>query len=140
MTQAILLVEHDDAVREGLAMALHESGQTVITCSDVESAQVVVKNERIGAVVCDARISGRLSIDGIEGTTHFLAKPFDVAELEAALGAAGRAEAASLSHVPPLFRILGRRSLRADPRDGLRRADDRRRRGAGPRRRAALHQ
>ena len=47
--QAILLVDDDDAVREGLAQALHASGRTVIVCSDVESAQVVIENESISA-------------------------------------------------------------------------------------------
>jgi EAL domain-containing protein (putative c-di-GMP-specific phosphodiesterase class I) len=138
MTQAILVVDDDDAIREGLATALHESGRTVITCGDVESAQVVVENEPIGAAVCDVRLSGPLSIDGIDfidhvrakrseskivvmsgagvaemppealrhGATHFLAKPFDIEELESAIGDAGKGAAASLSHVPQLPAIL----------------------------------
>jgi len=142
MMQAILVVDDDDAIREGLAVALHASGRTVITCGDVESAQVVVENEPIGVVVCDVRLSGPLSIDGIEfidhvraqrseskivvmsgagvaemppealrhGATHFLAKPFAIAELQRAIG--GRAEgAAVLSHVPQLSTILQSRLL-----------------------------
>src|SRR5437899_367307 len=137
VTQAILVVDDDDAVREGLAAALHASGRTVITCSDVESAQVVVENETIGAVVCDVRLSGPLSIDGIEfidhvraqqvgskivvmsgagvaemppealrhGATQFLTKPFDFCDLELALGWEEQV-APTLSHVPPLPRIL----------------------------------
>jgi EAL domain-containing protein (putative c-di-GMP-specific phosphodiesterase class I) len=136
--QAILVVDDDDAIREGLGEALHASGRTVITCSDIESAQVVVENEPIGAVVCDVRLSGPLSIDGIDfidhvraqradskivvmsgagvaeippeairhGATQFLAKPFDVSELERALGLEEEA-APTLSHVPSLLSILG---------------------------------
>src|SRR5438876_921882 len=72
--QAILVVDDDDAIREGLAEALHASGRTVITCSDVESAQVVVENEPISAVVCDVRLSGPLSIDGIDFIDHVRAQ------------------------------------------------------------------
>ena len=72
--QAILVVDDDDAIREGLAEALHASGRTVITCSDVESAQVVVENEAISAVVCDVRLSGPLSIDGIDFIDHVRAQ------------------------------------------------------------------
>ena len=142
MTQAILVVDDDDAIREGLGEALHASGRTVITCGDIESAQVVVENEPIGAVVCDVRLSGPLSIDGIDfidhvraqraeskivvmsgagvdeippealrhGASQFLAKPFDVSDLERALG--GEEETApTLSHVPLLPRILRSPSL-----------------------------
>jgi EAL domain-containing protein (putative c-di-GMP-specific phosphodiesterase class I) len=142
VTQAILVVDDDDAIREGLGEALHANGRTVITCGDIESAQVVVENEPIAAVVCDVRLSGPLSIDGINfidhvraqraeskivvmsgagvaeippealrhGATQFLAKPFDVSDLELALGDAME-EAPTLSHVPPLPRILGSPSL-----------------------------
>jgi EAL domain-containing protein (putative c-di-GMP-specific phosphodiesterase class I) len=142
VTQAILVVDDDDAIREALGEALHASGRTVITCSDIESAQLVVENEPIGAVVCDVRLSGPLSIDGIDfidhvrarrtdskivvmsgagvaeippealrhGASQFLAKPFEIADLERALG--GEEEVApTLSHVPPLLRILGSPSL-----------------------------
>jgi EAL domain-containing protein (putative c-di-GMP-specific phosphodiesterase class I)/ActR/RegA family two-component response regulator len=136
--QAILVVDDDDAIREGLGEALYLSGRTVITCSDIESAQVVVENEPIGAVVCDVRLSGPLSIDGIDfidhvhaqradskvvvmsgagvaemppealrhGATQFLAKPFNVSDLECTLGWEEEL-APTLSHVPPLLRILG---------------------------------
>ena len=142
MTQAILVVDDDDVIREGLGEALHASGRTVITCSDIESAQVVVENEPISAVVCDVRLSGPLSIDGIDfidhvraqraetkfvvmsgagvaeippealrhGATQFLAKPFDISDLELALGWEEEV-APTLSHVPPLLRILGSPSL-----------------------------
>ncbi|MEK6371774.1 MAG: EAL domain-containing protein [Acidobacteriota bacterium] len=143
MTQAILVVDDDDEVREGLAAALHASGRTVITCGDVESAQVVVENEPIGAVVCDVRLSGPLSIDGIDfidhvreqrseskiivmsgagvaemppealrhGATHFLAKPFDIEELEQVIGWVGEESTAAVSHVPMLPAILHSRLL-----------------------------
>ena len=142
MTQAILVVDDDDAIREGLGEALHANGRTVITCCDIESAEVVVENEPIAAVVCDVRLSGPLSIDGIEfidhvraqraeskivvmsgagvaeippealrhGATQFLAKPFDVSALQLALGREEE-DAPTLSHVPPLPRILGSPSL-----------------------------
>lgn len=77
MTQAILVVDDDDTIREGLGEALYAAGRTVITCSDAESAQVVVENEPIGAVVCDVRLSGPLSIDGIEFIDHVRARRAD---------------------------------------------------------------
>src|SRR5258706_7273466 len=75
--QAILVVDDDDAIREGLGEALHASGRTVITCSDIESAQVVVENEPISAVVCDVRLSGPLSIDVIDFIDHVRAQRAD---------------------------------------------------------------
>src|SRR5947207_3279162 len=75
--QAILVVDDDDAIREGLGEALYATGRTVITCSDIESAQVVVENEPIGAVVCDVRLSGPLSIDGIDFIDHVRAQRAD---------------------------------------------------------------
>ena len=92
--------------------------------------------------MCDVRLSGPLSIDGIDfidhvraqraeskivvmsgagvaeitaggstpGATQFLAKPFDLADLERALGWEEE-DAPTLSHVPPLLRILGSPSL-----------------------------
>jgi EAL domain-containing protein (putative c-di-GMP-specific phosphodiesterase class I) len=142
VTQAILVVDDDDIIREGLGEALHAHGRTVITCSDIESAEVVVENEPIAAVVCDVRLSGPLSIDGIDfidhvraqrteskivvmsgagvaeippealrhGATQFLAKPFDVSDLELALGREVE-DAPTLSHVPSLPSILGSPSL-----------------------------
>jgi len=142
VTQAILVVDDDDIIREGLGMALHAHGRTVITCSDIESAEVVVENEPIAAVVCDVRLSGPLSIDGIEfidhvraqraeskivvmsgagvaeippealrhGATQFLAKPFQVSDLELALNIEEE-DAPTLSHVPSLPCILGSPSL-----------------------------
>ena len=142
MTQAILVVDDDDAIRVGLGEALHAHGRTVITCSDIESAQVVVENEPIGAVVCDVRLSGPLSIDGIDfidhvraqraeskivvmsgagvaemppealrhGATQFLAKPFDLSDLERAIDWEEE-DAPTLSHVPSLPRILDSPSL-----------------------------
>ena len=74
MTQAILVVDDDDNIREGIGEALYANGRTVITCSDIESAQVVVENEPISAVVCDVRLSGPLSIDGIDFIDHVRAQ------------------------------------------------------------------
>jgi len=74
VTQAILVVDDDDSIREGLGEALYANGRTVITCSDIESAQVVVENEPIAAVVCDVRILGPLSIDGIDFIDHVRAQ------------------------------------------------------------------
>jgi EAL domain-containing protein (putative c-di-GMP-specific phosphodiesterase class I) len=143
VTQAILVVDDDDAIRIGLGEVLHAHGRTVITCSDIESAQVVVENEPIGAVVCDVRLSGPLSIDGIDfidhvraqraeskivvmsgagvaemppealrhGATQFLAKPFEISDLERALEWEEEDAPPTLSHVPPLPCILDSPSL-----------------------------
>src|SRR5438067_8980132 len=73
VTQAILVVD-DDAIRESLGEALHASGRTVISCSDIESAQVVVENEPISAFVRDVRLSGPLSINRIDFIDHVRAQ------------------------------------------------------------------
>ena len=62
----VLIVDDDAGILEGLAYALEADGRSVITCSDIESAQMVVENEQIGCVLCDVRLSGPLSIDGID--------------------------------------------------------------------------
>jgi DNA-binding response OmpR family regulator len=58
-SQLVLLVDDDPAITEGLAEGLEREGRTIITCSDIESAQLIVERMRPSHVVADIRLSGR---------------------------------------------------------------------------------
>jgi ActR/RegA family two-component response regulator len=56
--QTILLLDDDPVILEGLALGLQRQGRTVITCSDLESAQLIVEQVAVSHVVSDVRLSG----------------------------------------------------------------------------------
>jgi two-component system response regulator AtoC len=63
MTERILIVEDDDALRESLEMILAAEGYQVVTASDSESALTRIDEFPIDVVVCDMRMPG---LDGFE--------------------------------------------------------------------------
>ncbi len=75
MSEPVLIIDDDIGILEGLAAGLEACGRDVITCSDIESAEIVLENKEVGCVVCDVRLSGPLSIDGIEFIDRIRIKP-----------------------------------------------------------------
>jgi EAL domain-containing protein (putative c-di-GMP-specific phosphodiesterase class I)/ActR/RegA family two-component response regulator len=70
--QVVLLLDDDDTLREGLAMALERPGRTIITCSDLESAQIVIENVAVSHVVSDIRLTGSFAFEGLDFITQTL--------------------------------------------------------------------
>ncbi|HEX9083324.1 MAG TPA: EAL domain-containing protein [Gemmatimonadaceae bacterium] len=69
-SQLVLLVDDDPAITEGLAAGLEREGRTIITCSDIESAQLIVERMRPSHVVADIRLSGPFGFEGLDFIRH----------------------------------------------------------------------
>jgi EAL domain-containing protein (putative c-di-GMP-specific phosphodiesterase class I) len=65
-SQLILILDDDENVTEGLAVGLEREGRTVITCNDVESAELIVEHMHPSHVVADIRISGPFGYEGLD--------------------------------------------------------------------------
>jgi EAL domain-containing protein (putative c-di-GMP-specific phosphodiesterase class I) len=135
----VLVIDDDPVVTTGLEMLLHEEGRTIILCSDLESAELVLARHPVTHVLSDVQFSGPLGYEGLHfltrirrqrpdcrivlmtglptdtlrqaaaqcGVTTVLAKPFEIADLERALGLGERSRGAYQSlRVPALPEIL----------------------------------
>jgi EAL domain-containing protein (putative c-di-GMP-specific phosphodiesterase class I) len=70
--QVVLVLDDDETLREGLALALERPGRTIITCSDLESAQIVIENVPVSHVVSDIRLTGSFAFEGLDFITQTL--------------------------------------------------------------------
>ena len=66
----ILVVDDHRPVADGLAQALQDEGYRVVVCYDAESAEVVVENAPITAIVCDIRLTGSFRFEGLDFLEH----------------------------------------------------------------------
>jgi len=64
--QLVLVLDDDIMITDGLAAALEREGRTLITCNDVESAEMIVERFRPSHVVTDIRISGPFGYEGLD--------------------------------------------------------------------------
>lgn len=65
-SQVVLILDDDLMVTEGLAAGLEREGRTIITCNDVESAQLMVERLNPSHIVSDIRISGPFGFEGLD--------------------------------------------------------------------------
>ena len=65
-SQLILLLDDDVMVTEALAAGLEREGRTVITCNDLESAQLIVERMNPSHVVSDVRLTGPFGYEGLD--------------------------------------------------------------------------
>lgn len=65
-SQLILLLDDDPNITEGLAVGLEREGRTVITCNDVESAELIVERMHPSHIVADIRLSGPFGYEGLD--------------------------------------------------------------------------
>ncbi len=65
-SQLILILDDDEMVTEGLAAGLEREGRTLITCNDVESAELIVERMQPSHIVADIRISGPFGYEGLD--------------------------------------------------------------------------
>jgi EAL domain-containing protein (putative c-di-GMP-specific phosphodiesterase class I) len=64
----VLVVDDEPITRAGVAVAIGATGRAVVTCADIESAQLVVERMPVRSVVTDMRLTGPFSDDGL----HFI--------------------------------------------------------------------
>ena len=69
-SQLILLLDDDVMVTEALAVGLEREGRTVITCDDLESAQLIVERMSPSHVVSDVRLTGPFGYEGLDFIRH----------------------------------------------------------------------
>jgi EAL domain-containing protein (putative c-di-GMP-specific phosphodiesterase class I) len=65
MRDMVLVLDDEAMTRAGVAVAVGSTGRTVITCGDIESAQLVIERMPIRSVLTDMRLSGPFSDDGL---------------------------------------------------------------------------
>ena len=65
-SQLILILDDDEMITEGLAAGLEREGRTLITCNDVESAELIVERMHPSHIVADIRISGPFGYEGLD--------------------------------------------------------------------------
>lgn len=65
-TEHILIVDDEAEITEGLAAALEGPGRVIITCNDIESAQIVLERIPITTIVSDVRLSGPFAFEGLD--------------------------------------------------------------------------
>jgi DNA-binding NtrC family response regulator len=116
--EILLIVDDDPVIAEALAAGLEKDGRTIILCSDVESAEIIVEHYPVTRILADVQMTGRrFGFEGLQLLDHFrehapqspvvlmsgaanasmeeeakshgaiglLAKPFELADLEALL-------------------------------------------------------
>ncbi|HET7711824.1 MAG TPA: EAL domain-containing protein [Thermoanaerobaculia bacterium] len=65
MGQAILIVDDDSAVTEGLALTLQDDHRQIVTCNDIESARLVLNLFPMSHVITDVQFSGLFGFEGL---------------------------------------------------------------------------
>lgn len=65
-SQLVLILDDDTMVTEGLAAGLEREGRTVITCNDLESAQLIVERLVPSHIVTDVRLTGAFGFEGLD--------------------------------------------------------------------------
>lgn len=65
-SQLILLLDDDVLVTEALAAGLEREGRTLITCNDVESAEMIVERMHPSHIVADIRLTGPFGYEGLD--------------------------------------------------------------------------
>lgn len=63
--EMVLVVDDEPGTRAGVAVAVGATGRRVVTCGDIESAQMVMERLPVRSVVTDMRLTGPFSDDGL---------------------------------------------------------------------------
>ena len=64
--QVVVILDDDPLVTTGLALGLEQPGRTVISCNDLESAQLVVETVKPSHIVADVRLTGSFAFEGLD--------------------------------------------------------------------------
>lgn len=69
-SQLVLILDDDVMVTEGLSAGLTREGRTIITCNDLESAELIVERLKPSHIVSDVRLSGQFGFEGLQFIRH----------------------------------------------------------------------
>lgn len=64
--QIVLILDDDVMITEGLSAGLARTGRTIITCNDLESAEMVVEWLNPSHIVSDVRLTGPFGFEGLD--------------------------------------------------------------------------
>ncbi len=64
--QLVLLLDDDAMITDALAAGLEREGRTVITCNDIESAELIVGRMHPSHIVTDIRLTGHFAFEGLD--------------------------------------------------------------------------
>ena len=64
--QIVLILDDDIMVTEGLSASLARAGRTIVTCNDLESAELVTEWIKPSHVVSDVRLTGPFAYEGLD--------------------------------------------------------------------------
>lgn len=64
--QVVLIIDDEPLVTEGLSMGLEQCGRKIITCNDLESAQIIVETVKPSHIVADVRLTGAFAFEGLD--------------------------------------------------------------------------
>jgi EAL domain-containing protein (putative c-di-GMP-specific phosphodiesterase class I)/ActR/RegA family two-component response regulator len=70
MSDWILIVDDDPTIVGALAVLLERPGRTIVTCSDVESAELTLARQPITHLLTDVQFSGQFGYEGL----HFVSR------------------------------------------------------------------
>lgn len=65
-SQLVLLIDDDVMVTEALSAGLAREGRTIITCNDLEAAQLLVERLTPSHIVTDVHLSGPFNFEGLD--------------------------------------------------------------------------
>jgi EAL domain-containing protein (putative c-di-GMP-specific phosphodiesterase class I)/ActR/RegA family two-component response regulator len=65
-SQLILILDDDETITAAMALGLERSDRTLITCNDVESAELIVELMHPSHILADVRISGPFGYEGLD--------------------------------------------------------------------------
>lgn len=65
-TQLVLILDDEVMITEGLAAGLERPGRSIITCNDLESAELVVERISPSHIVSDIRLTGQFDFEGLQ--------------------------------------------------------------------------
>ena len=65
-SQLVVILDDDVMITNALAEGLEREGRTVVTCNDLESAQMIVERMKPSHVVSDVRLSGPFGFEGLD--------------------------------------------------------------------------
>jgi len=69
-TRRTLIVDDDEQITEALALFIAGPDRQVVTCNDIESAQLVLERMPISEVLADVQFSGRFGFEGLALIRH----------------------------------------------------------------------